>query len=119
MSHKPEQMQMSQWQSLVTIIGNQGILQTKKPALFCSRKCPGILLSGLTIEDMKQGTSRIRNYVIARVFRELHLIEDDESQSPFSRSLQLPNHYCKSMRDGFREPAVLQGVEHLQIAACL
>jgi len=32
---------------------------------------PGILLSGLTIEDMKQGTSRIRNYVIARVFREL------------------------------------------------
>lgn len=36
---------------------------------------PGILLSGLTIEDMKQGTSRIRNYVIARVFRELHLIE--------------------------------------------
>jgi len=36
---------------------------------------PGILLAGLTIEDMKQGTSRIRNYVIARVFRELHLIE--------------------------------------------
>ncbi len=36
---------------------------------------PGILLSGLTIEDMKQGTSRIRNYVIARVFRELQLIE--------------------------------------------
>ena len=36
---------------------------------------PGILLSGLTIEDMKQGTSRIRNYVIARVFRELRLIE--------------------------------------------
>jgi len=36
---------------------------------------PGILLSGLTIEDMKQGTSRRRNYVVARVFRELHLIE--------------------------------------------
>ena len=35
----------------------------------------GILLSGLTIEEMKQGTSRIRNHVIARVFRELHLIE--------------------------------------------
>lgn len=36
---------------------------------------PGLLLPGLTIEDMKQGTSKIRNTVIARVFRELHLIE--------------------------------------------
>ncbi|MBW2109593.1 MAG: putative DNA binding domain-containing protein, partial [Deltaproteobacteria bacterium] len=36
---------------------------------------PGILLPGLTIEEMKQGTSRIRNPVIARVFKELHLIE--------------------------------------------
>lgn len=36
---------------------------------------PGILLPGLTIEEMKQGVWRIRNHVIARVFRELHLIE--------------------------------------------
>ncbi len=36
---------------------------------------PGILLSGLTVEDMLQGVSRIRNHVIARVFRELDLIE--------------------------------------------
>ena len=36
---------------------------------------PGILLPGMTIEDMKQGVSRIRNSVIARVFRELDLIE--------------------------------------------
>ncbi len=36
---------------------------------------PGILLPGLTIEDLKQGTSKIRNNVIARVFRELNLIE--------------------------------------------
>lgn len=35
----------------------------------------GILLPGLTIEEMKQGTSRIRNPVIARVFKELGLIE--------------------------------------------
>ena len=35
----------------------------------------GILLPGLTIDDMKQGASRIRNPVIARVFKELHLIE--------------------------------------------
>ena len=36
---------------------------------------PGILLPGLTIEDIKQGVSKIRNRVIARVFRELNLIE--------------------------------------------
>lgn len=36
---------------------------------------PGMLLPGVTIEDMKSGVSRIRNPVIARVFRELGLIE--------------------------------------------
>lgn len=36
---------------------------------------PGILLPGMTIEDMKQGVSKIRNPVIARVFRELDLVE--------------------------------------------
>lgn len=36
---------------------------------------PGILLPGMTVEDMRQGVSRIRNHVIARVFRELGLIE--------------------------------------------
>ena len=36
---------------------------------------PGILLPGMTIEDMLQGVSKIRNHVIARVFRELDLIE--------------------------------------------
>lgn len=35
----------------------------------------GILLPGLTIDDMKRGASRIRNPVIARVFKELRLIE--------------------------------------------
>lgn len=36
---------------------------------------PGILLPGLTVEDMLQGVSKLRNRVIARVFRELNLIE--------------------------------------------
>ena len=36
---------------------------------------PGLFLPGLTLEDIKQGTSKIRNTVIARVFRELHFIE--------------------------------------------
>lgn len=35
----------------------------------------GILLPGMTVEDMRQGVSKIRNHVIARVFRELNLIE--------------------------------------------
>ncbi len=35
----------------------------------------GILLPGMTVEDMLQGVSKIRNHVIARVFRELNLME--------------------------------------------
>jgi len=36
---------------------------------------PGILLPGMTIDDMRQGVSKIRNHIIARIFRELRLIE--------------------------------------------
>lgn len=36
---------------------------------------PGLLLPGMTVQDMQNGVSRIRNPVIARVFRELHLTE--------------------------------------------
>ena len=36
---------------------------------------PGYLLPGMTVADMLAGVSRIRNPVIARVFRELHLSE--------------------------------------------
>lgn len=36
---------------------------------------PGMLLPGMTVEDMKSGISRIRNPVVARIFRELRLIE--------------------------------------------
>ena len=36
---------------------------------------PGLLLPGMTVQDMQDGVSRIRNPVIARVFRELKLIE--------------------------------------------
>ena len=36
---------------------------------------PGTLMAGMTLETMKQGLSRVRNHVIARVFRELNLIE--------------------------------------------
>ena len=36
---------------------------------------PGLLPFGLTIEDIVQGVSKLRNRVIGRVFHELHLIE--------------------------------------------
>ncbi len=36
---------------------------------------PGLLLPGMTVQDMQHGVSRIRNPVIARVFRELQLAE--------------------------------------------
>lgn len=36
---------------------------------------PGILLPGLTVEELREGVSRVRNRVLARVFKELGLIE--------------------------------------------
>ncbi len=43
---------------------------------------PGLLLPGLTVEDLKAGVSQIRNPVIARIFRELELIEQWGSGIP-------------------------------------
>lgn len=36
---------------------------------------PGVLLAGLTIDDIKQGISKLRNRTLGRVFRELGYIE--------------------------------------------
>jgi ATP-dependent DNA helicase RecG len=36
---------------------------------------PGLLPFGLTVEDIQQGVSKVRNRVIGRVFHELHMIE--------------------------------------------
>jgi ATP-dependent DNA helicase RecG len=36
---------------------------------------PGLLPAGLTIEDLRQGISKLRNRVIGRVFQQLGLIE--------------------------------------------
>jgi predicted HTH transcriptional regulator len=36
---------------------------------------PGILLPGLTVEDLREGVSRLRNPVLGRVFKELGLVE--------------------------------------------
>ena len=48
-------------------------------AIFSDRmeiQSPGILPLGMTLEDFKDGISRIRNRVIARTFRELGLMEE-------------------------------------------
>jgi predicted HTH transcriptional regulator len=36
---------------------------------------PGVLLPGLTVDELRDGVSRLRNHVIGRVFKELGLIE--------------------------------------------
>ncbi len=36
---------------------------------------PGMLVGGLTVEDVRSGVSKLRNRVIGRVFKELNLIE--------------------------------------------
>jgi len=56
---------------------------------------PGILLPGMTIEDVRQGVSKIRNRVIARVFRELGLIE--QWGSGFRRILEERSRTCLNL----------------------
>lgn len=82
---------------------------------------PGILLPGMTIEDMKSGVSRIRNPVIARVFRELRLIEQWGSgvKRIFAEAAEqgLPEPLITEIATGVRftiylyEPVVVEGPE--------
>ena len=57
---------------------------------------PGMLPFGMTMEDLKAGVSKIRNRVIARVFREMGLME--EWGSGYKRVI----HACQS--GGYPEP---------------
>ena len=59
---------------------------------------PGLLLPGLTIEDIKQGVSQIRNPVIARVFRELDFIEQWGSG--------IPGIFHQAAIDNLPEPSI-------------
>lgn len=43
---------------------------------------PGIPLPGLTIEELREGLSRVRNRILARVFNELGLIEQWGTAAP-------------------------------------
>lgn len=59
---------------------------------------PGILLPGMTIDDMKNGVSRIRNSVIVRIFKELNLIEQWGSG--------LKRVFADAKKEGLPEPKI-------------
>ena len=78
---------------------------------------PGILLPGMTIDDMRQGVSKIRNHVIARVFRELNLIEQWGSGIPRilreAKELGLPD--LQIMEIGMRMRLIVRLAEQIEI----
>ena len=78
---------------------------------------PGMLLPGMTVEDMKQGISKIRNHVIARVFREVNLIEQWGSGMPRifreARELGLPE--LEIVEIGTRVRVVVHLAEQVEI----
>ncbi len=78
---------------------------------------PGILLPGLTVEDMLQGVSKLRNRVIARVFRELNLVEQWGSGVPRifkeAETLDLPEP--KIIEIGMRVRFVVYLAESLSV----
>ncbi|MEI7728930.1 MAG: helix-turn-helix domain-containing protein [Verrucomicrobiota bacterium] len=67
---------------------------------------PGGLPPGLTIEDIRQGVSKLRNRVLGRVFHELHLIEQWGSgiqrMTAVCREAGLPEPQFMELGSGFR-----------------
>ena len=74
---------------------------------------PGILLPGMTMEEMRMGVSKIRNHVIARVFRELNLIEQWGSgvRRIYSEALALGLPEPQFLEVGMRLRVVVRFVE--------
>ncbi len=72
---------------------------------------PGMLLPGMTVEDMKNGVSRIRNPVIARVFRELQLIEQWGSG--------IKRIYSEAHKQGLPEPIITEIATGLRLSIYL
>ena len=79
---------------------------------------PGMLLPGMTLEDMRQGVSRIRNHVIARVFRELNLIEQWGSgvRRIFSEAMELGLPEPQFLEVGMRVRVVVRLAQALRVA---
>ena len=72
---------------------------------------PGILVPGMTVDAMKRGVSNLRNRVIARVFRELKLIE--QWGSGVSRIFR------EAKEQGLAEPAIEEIGMHLRLTVFL
>lgn len=68
---------------------------------------PGMLLPGMTVEDMKNGVSMIRNPVIARVFRELKLIEQWGSG--------VKRIFAEAAAQGLPEPQIVEIANRLRV----
>lgn len=68
---------------------------------------PGLIMPGVTIEDMKRGVSVIRNPVIARVFRELKLVEQWGSG--------IQRMFAESAEQGLPEPIIEEIANRLRI----
>lgn len=68
---------------------------------------PGLLLSGLSVKDIKQGVSRLRNRAIGRVFRELGYIEQ------WGSGIQRMLSNCREM--GLPEPVFEEIGTHFRV----
>ncbi len=73
---------------------------------------PGILTGGLTISDIRDGVSKLRNRVIGRVFKELNLIEQWGSgfqrMAAACREMRLPEPVLEEMAFRFRVTIILK-----------
>jgi predicted HTH transcriptional regulator len=68
---------------------------------------PGLLLPDLTVEDMKVGVSKVRNPMIARIFRELGKIE--------SWGSGVPRLFEEVKRAGLSEPTIEEVVGRVRV----
>lgn len=68
---------------------------------------PGLLPFGLTVEDLRRGTSKLRNRVIGRVFHELGLIEQ------WGSGIQRMTAACREA--GLEEPVLEEIGTHFRV----
>jgi len=68
---------------------------------------PGLLLFGLTVDEIRQGVSKLRNRAIGRVFRELGLIEQ------WGSGIQRILGTCREA--GLREPSLEEIGTHFRV----
>lgn len=69
---------------------------------------PGLLVSGLTIDEIQQGVSKLRNKNIARVFKELKLIEQ------WGSGIQRMKENCRD--SGFDDPIFEEIGTHFRVS---